>query len=172
MKISKKLLKKIILQELKEMCGCPDCGCHDGCQCAGDNGEILVAYDPLGKVVMKSDVFYEDEAKRLDRLVPVLQAQGYVVEIIPYDPMVTIQEQEMLAPNLNTASLYAALTTDDIGPKLDTEKLASGLSEVMTWMKEREELSDDAQEILDIAEEMYPDQWDEIVSGLHKLVSN
>jgi len=72
-KITKKDLKRIILEELqKEMCGCQE-----------DHGEILVAYDATGKEVMRSNAFKGEEAKQLDALVPVLQAQGLQVEIIP-----------------------------------------------------------------------------------------
>jgi len=56
------------------------CGCHG---CPGDHGEILVAYDPTGKEVMRSKAFRDDEADQLTALVPVLQAQGLAVEIIP-----------------------------------------------------------------------------------------
>jgi Tfp pilus assembly pilus retraction ATPase PilT len=75
MKISRKLLKQIILEELqKEMCGCQE-----------DHGEILVAYDVSGKEVMRSNAFKEgsEEALQLQKLVPVLQAQDLQVKIIP-----------------------------------------------------------------------------------------
>ena len=61
---------------LEEGCGCP----HG---CPGGHGEILVAYDPTGKEVMRSKAFRDDEADQLTALVPVLQAQGLAVEIIP-----------------------------------------------------------------------------------------
>ena len=75
MKITKKDLKRIILEELqKEMCGCQE-----------DHGEILVAYDATGKEVMRSNAFKEgtEEALQLQALVPVLQAQDLQVKIIP-----------------------------------------------------------------------------------------
>ena len=72
MKITKKLLKQIIQEELLEMCGCQD-----------DHGEILVAYDATGKEVMRSNAFKGEEARQLQALVPVLQAQDLQVEIIP-----------------------------------------------------------------------------------------
>ena len=79
MKITKKILKQIILEELqKEMCGCQE-----------DHGEILVAYDATGKEVMRSNAFREgtEEASQLQKLIPVLQAQDLQVEIIraPHD---------------------------------------------------------------------------------------
>ena len=78
MKISRKLLKQIILEELqKEMCGCQE-----------DHGEILVAYDATGKEVMRSNAFKKgtEEGLQLQKLVPVLQAQDLQVEIIPASP--------------------------------------------------------------------------------------
>ena len=73
MKITKNQLKQIIFEELQnEMCGCQE-----------DHGEILVAYDATGKEVMRSQAFKGDEAGQLQALVPVLQAQGLQVEIIP-----------------------------------------------------------------------------------------
>ena len=74
MKINRKLLKQIILEELQEMCGCQE-----------GHGEILVAYDATGKEVMRSNAFKEgtEEALQLQALVPVLQAQDLQVEIIP-----------------------------------------------------------------------------------------
>ena len=72
MKISKKDLKRIIQEELLEMCGCQE-----------DHGEILVAYDATGKEVMRSNAFKGEEARQLQALVPVLQAQDLQVEIIP-----------------------------------------------------------------------------------------
>ena len=78
MKISRKLLKQIILEELQEMCGCQE-----------NHGEILVAYDATGKEVMRSNAFKEgtEEALQLQKLVPVLQAQDLQVKIIaaPHD---------------------------------------------------------------------------------------
>ena len=85
MKISKKLLKQIIREELESYKSNSNiiegrCGCHG---CPGDHGEILVAYDATGKEVMRSQAFKDDEADQLTALVPVLQAQGFAVEIIP-----------------------------------------------------------------------------------------
>jgi|TARA_Y100001973_G_C5208914_1_gene343834 acyl CoA:acetate/3-ketoacid CoA transferase beta subunit len=93
-----------------------------------------------------------------------------ILEKIIFEAIQEIREREMLAPNLNTASLYAALVTDDIGPQFEKEQLAAGLEEVVVWLKEKEELTKIAQEIVDIAEEMYPDKWDEVITGLYKLV--
>ena len=74
MKITKKLLKQIIQEELLEMCGCQE-----------DHGEVLVAYDATGKEVMRSNAFKEgtEEALQLQALVPVLQSQDLQVRIIP-----------------------------------------------------------------------------------------
>ena len=77
MKITKKLLKQIIQEELLEMCGCQE-----------DHGEVLVAYDATGKEVMRSNAFKEgtEEALQLQALVPVLQSQDLQVRIIPASP--------------------------------------------------------------------------------------
>ena len=72
MKITKKLLKQIIREELGM-----GCGCQEG------HGEILVAYDATGREVMRSNAFKGEEARQLQALVPVLQAQDLQVEIIP-----------------------------------------------------------------------------------------
>ena len=63
--------------------GLPIKNLQEGCGCQEDHGEILVAYDSTGKEVMRSNAFKGDEAGQLQALIPVLQAQGLQVEIIP-----------------------------------------------------------------------------------------